>query len=101
MVNMNAVGSMRSKIAKAMINRIKKHSDFNSTEDPLAILRKQSYGKQLQDADKLDFDIFSFVEKVGRPKALGLLTAHCMSNFNIFTMLSIDQGKFGSFIDKV
>jgi len=46
-INMNSVGSMRSKIAKAMLNRIKKHSDFKSTEDPIALLRKQSYGKQL------------------------------------------------------
>jgi hypothetical protein len=41
------------------------------------------------------------VEKVGRKQALTLLTSHCMSNLNLFSILTINQSHFNTFMNKI
>ena len=50
----------------------------------------------IADVDNVDFDIFNFAEKVGRPAALPLVATHLFMQHHLFDLL--DDTKFEAFV---
>ena len=53
----------------------------------------------IADVDHVDFDIFNFAEKVGRPAALPLVATHLFMQHHLFDLL--DDTKFEAFVQEI
>ena len=71
---------------------------LHETHQPIIALYHTHYN-DIADVDNIDFDIFNFAEKVGRPAALPLVATHLFMQHHLFDLL--DDTKFEAFIQEV